>query len=183
MGVGELTKTVMNGGGTSVTRKKTASGIATTISHAGLTTTVDVDPKTNRVSMDISWDDKVQGASVSTSADSSADAIADATADAAPADDAAPAEAAAEEPAPGGHPKAGQSFSKKQYTWDEVKEHTSEDDVWVVVRGEVLDVTNFLTDHPGGKKAIMAYAGDDATEQFDMFHKPDVIDKYAPYVV
>ena len=31
--------------------------------------------------------------------------------------------------------------------------------------GEVLDVTNFLADHPGGKKSIMMFAGKDATEE------------------
>jgi hypothetical protein len=29
----------------------------------------------------------------------------------------------------------------------------------------------------------MIYAGRDATEEFNMMHKPDVIEKYAPEVV
>jgi cytochrome b involved in lipid metabolism len=49
--------------------------------------------------------------------------------------------------------------------------------------GEVLDVTNFLSEHPGGKKVIMIYAGKDATEEFNMMHQKDVIEKYAPEVV
>lgn len=36
----------------------------------------------------------------------------------------------------------------------------------------------FLDDHPGGKKAITIYAGKDATEQFMMMHKPEIIVKY-----
>ncbi|CAG8682286.1 3319_t:CDS:2, partial [Cetraspora pellucida] len=48
----------------------------------------------------------------------------------------------------------------------EKKEYTAEElDCWVIVNGEVLDVTNFLPDHPGGKKAILIYAGKDATEE------------------
>ena len=47
----------------------------------------------------------------------------------------------------------------------------------------MLDVTKFLKDHPGGKKAILIYAGRDATEEFNMLHKPDVIEKYAPDTV
>merc|ERR1712107_582035 len=38
--------------------------------------------------------------------------------------------------------------------------------------------TNFLADHPGGKKAIMLFAGKDATEEFDMLHGRKVIKKY-----
>jgi len=43
-----------------------------------------------------------------------------------------------------------------------------------------LDVTKFLPDHPGGKKAILLYAGKDATEEFNMLHEKNVVVKYAP---
>jgi len=69
------------------------------------------------------------------------------------------------------------------YSMDEVAKHNKKDDVWVVVNGEVLDVTNFLPDHPGGEKAILLYAGRDATEEFNMLHDPKVIPRYAPDAV
>jgi cytochrome b involved in lipid metabolism len=50
----------------------------------------------------------------------------------------------------------------------------------VVVDGQVLDVTKFLGEHPGGELAILTFAGKDATEEFNMIHPPDVIGKYAP---
>ncbi|RIB04736.1 hypothetical protein C2G38_2048187 [Gigaspora rosea] len=53
-------------------------------------------------------------------------------------------------------------------------------DCWVIVNGEVLNVTNFLPDHPGGKKAILIYAGKDATEEFNMLHDKGVVQKYSP---
>lgn len=74
----------------------------------------------------------------------------------------------------------------------------------VIIDGQVLDVTKFLPDHPGGAKgepclnrfqalaeradararilplsAILLYAGRDATEEFDMLHERSVITKYA----
>merc|ERR1712070_409619 len=67
-----------------------------------------------------------------------------------------------------------------EFTMEEVGKHNSKDDCWVVVGDMVLDVTEFLPDHPGGKKAIMLFAGKDATEEFDMLHKREVIEKYPP---
>jgi cytochrome b involved in lipid metabolism len=87
----------------------------------------------------------------------------------------APAPAAASTPAP--------EQSKKVYTAADVAKHNKETDCWVIVNGEVLDVTNFLKDHPGGKKPIMIFAGRDASTEFNLLHKPDVIQKYAPEVV
>ncbi len=34
---------------------------------------------------------------------------------------------------------------------------------------QVLDVTSFLGDHPGGELAILTFAGKDATEEFNMW--------------
>merc|ERR1719440_851396 len=63
---------------------------------------------------------------------------------------------------------------------EEVAKHTSKSDCWVVVAGQVLDVTKFLGEHPGGELAILTFAGKDATEEFNMIHPPDVVGKYAP---
>jgi len=64
------------------------------------------------------------------------------------------------------------------YTMEEVGEHTTEQDCWVVLNGEVFDVTSFLADHPGGARAILMYAGKDATEPFKMLHDEAIIQKY-----
>jgi len=66
------------------------------------------------------------------------------------------------------------------FTVDEVAKHNKESDLWVIIGGEVYNVTKFLPDHPGGKKAILNFAGKDATEEFDMLHERRVIKKYAP---
>ena len=75
------------------------------------------------------------------------------------------------------------SSGEKTYTSDEVAMHKKKEDIWVIIDGQVLDVTKFLPDHPGGEKAILLYAGRDATEEFNMLHDPKVIPRYAPDAV
>jgi len=65
-------------------------------------------------------------------------------------------------------------------TADEVAKHVTKEDCWVILHDKVLDVTSFLSEHPGGELAILTFAGKDATAEFDMIHPPDVIEKYAP---
>merc|ERR1719199_2479753 len=89
---------------------------------------------------------------------------------------AAPVAAAAAPAAPAPAAVAG-------YSLDEVAKHTTKEDCWVVVNGQVLNVTKFLPDPPGGELAILTFAGKDGTAEFDMIHPPDVISKYAPDAV
>ena len=67
-----------------------------------------------------------------------------------------------------------------EYTLEEVAKHTTKSDCWVVVNGQVLDVTSFLPDHPGGELAILTFAGRDASAEFNMIHPANVVEKYAP---
>ena len=61
---------------------------------------------------------------------------------------------------------------------EEVAQHNSASDCWIIIRDKVYNVTEFLDEHPGGKKAILLYAGKDATQEFEMLHRPDIINKY-----
>jgi flavocytochrome c len=70
------------------------------------------------------------------------------------------------------------SGGARSFTEAEIAKHNSEGDLWVVIEGKVYDLTSFLPDHPGGKKAIMLFAGKDATEEFNMLHPPNVLKKY-----
>lgn len=72
------------------------------------------------------------------------------------------------------------SVPEKEYTMEEVAKHNKKDDLWVVVKGVVLDLTNWLDEHPGGPQALMNFMGRDATEEFEMLHDDEVIPKYAP---
>jgi len=80
-------------------------------------------------------------------------------------------------------PAAAEVAKGGTYSVEEVAKHNKESDVWVIVGDDVLDVTKFLPDHPGGKMALMAFAGRDATTEFEMVHEEGVIEKYAPETV
>lgn len=72
----------------------------------------------------------------------------------------------------------------KIYSWEEIAKHKTADDCWVVLFGKVYDVTTFLPDHPGGTEAPLLLAGTDATEQWLMLHKPELLAKYGtPYLI
>lgn len=51
-------------------------------------------------------------------------------------------------------------------TMDEVAKHNSADDCWSVINGEVYDLTQFASRHPGGQDAIHSLCGVDGTNAF-----------------
>lgn len=56
-----------------------------------------------------------------------------------------------------------QEQQKAVFTWDEVAKHDKRDDRWLVIEGQVYNITNWARRHPGGSKVIGHYAGQDAT--------------------
>ena len=64
------------------------------------------------------------------------------------------------------------------FSSEEVAKHCSENDCWVIIQGNVYDVTKFLRDHPGGKKVLLNVAGKDATTQFQSLHQANVLLQY-----
>jgi predicted heme/steroid binding protein len=140
-----------------------ASGRLGAVANHLLETKVKIDPASQKVNIEFSWEDgsttagpAAHGAGVTSSKST------------APSVDAA----SANEPTRDNNSAA--ESNNNQFSIEEVAKHNKKGDVWVIVNGEVLDVTNFLPDHPGGEKAIMLYAGRDATEEFNMLHDPKV---------
>ena len=71
----------------------------------------------------------------------------------------------------------------REISLEELAKHCKKDDLWVAAKGLVMDVTNWVDDHPGGPAALYSQMGKDATEEFEMLHDDEVIPKYAPHVV
>ncbi|KAH8596596.1 putative fumarate reductase [Bisporella sp. PMI_857] len=72
------------------------------------------------------------------------------------------------------------SIPEKEFSVEEVAKHNTKEDLWVIVKGVVLDLSDWLDEHPGGPQALMNFMGRDATEEFEMLHDDEVIPKYAP---
>ncbi len=65
---------------------------------------------------------------------------------------------------------------------EEVAEHNTVDDCWLVADGVVYDVTSFLSEHPAGVAAIMRHAGQESSEDFQ-FHSQNAQKLWREYKV
>ena len=55
------------------------------------------------------------------------------------------------------------------YSWEDIRKHDKESDAWVVMNGDVFDVTSFLSEHPGGSSIVLNHLGTDI-EEVIFFH-------------
>ncbi|XP_076458631.1 acyl-CoA 6-desaturase-like [Babylonia areolata] len=68
---------------------------------------------------------------------------------------------------------------RKAYSWSEVQTHTDSNDRWLVIEGQVYNISTWARRHPGGSRVIGHYAGQDATDAFRAFHNDlDAVKKY-----
>ena len=56
-------------------------------------------------------------------------------------------------------PRLGTAGHAARCAAQEVADHASSDTCWIVINDSVLDVTEFLMEHPGGEDIIMEHAG------------------------
>ncbi|QKJ25591.1 hypothetical protein HRU87_05315 [Aquiluna borgnonia] len=80
-----------------------------------------------------------------------------------------PSPTASESKTPGQTPTATPSPSATAaagFTMEQVKSNNSASSCWAVVDKNVYDLTNWISQHPGGSGAISSLCGTDATSQF-----------------
>ncbi|KAF2791382.1 hypothetical protein K505DRAFT_363876 [Melanomma pulvis-pyrius CBS 109.77] len=65
----------------------------------------------------------------------------------------------------------------KVFDYAEVAQHNTAASCWVILYGNVYDVTDFIPEHPGGAKVILQLAGSDATEEYDPIHPPGILEE------
>jgi cytochrome b involved in lipid metabolism len=58
---------------------------------------------------------------------------------------------------------SGKPLLMKSFSMDEISEHKSRDDTWIVIDGYVYDVSRWQFKHPGGSRVVEYFAGQDAT--------------------
>jgi len=74
--------------------------------------------------------------------------------------------------------------STKILSLEEVQKHNDKQSTFIVIHGNVYDITQFAAEHPGGEEVLFEQAGKDASEAFeDVGHSTDARDLMKTYLV
>lgn len=63
------------------------------------------------------------------------------------------------------------------FTLEQIQSHNTENDCWIIIRGNVYNVSKF--EHPGGKKVLLDHAGKDATKIWESLHDVQLLETVA----
>lgn len=66
------------------------------------------------------------------------------------------------------------------YTEAQVAEHNKPDDLWLIIKGNVYDISKWAKSHPGGHLCLENMAGADATDPFENYHPAYVWERTLP---
>ena len=71
-----------------------------------------------------------------------------------------------------------------EYAPGVVRTHNTSADCWIVIRGKVYDVSQYLSSHPGGADIILSSAGKNASRAFDdVGHSKSAVQTLAKYEI
>ncbi|KAI0400286.1 cytochrome b5 [Xylaria palmicola] len=75
-------------------------------------------------------------------------------------------------------------MADNEYTLQDVAEHNTKKDLFVVIHDKVYDTTKFVDEHPGGEEVLLDVGGQDATEAFeDVGHSDEARETLEKYYV
>ncbi|GFF39620.1 probable cytochrome b5 [Aspergillus udagawae] len=57
--------------------------------------------------------------------------------------------------------------ASKEFTLQEISEHNTKKDLYLIVHDKVYDCSSFVDEHPGGEEVLLDVAGQDSTEAFE----------------
>jgi len=60
------------------------------------------------------------------------------------------------------------------FSKEEVANHSTREDCWMIIKGHVYDITPYFEYHPGGTKALLNFAGKDGTSNVE-FHSSQMM--------
>lgn len=60
----------------------------------------------------------------------------------------------------------GSNSADNMLTESSIASHSSIEDCWLIISNKVYDVTNYLSQHPGGRAVVLPYCGKEATVAF-----------------
>jgi cytochrome b involved in lipid metabolism len=69
------------------------------------------------------------------------------------------------------------------FTRQQVSQHNTPEDCWVVINGNVYNLTKFKKYHPGGMISITLVAGTDASKEFNAFHNKLIKNIIVPFKI
>jgi len=61
------------------------------------------------------------------------------------------------------------------FTEEEITKHHTRDSLWMIIKGNVYDITTYVCTHPGGERALLKFAGRDGTENVQ-FHSSKMLE-------
>ena len=74
--------------------------------------------------------------------------------------------------------------ASRSITLAEVEQHVAHGDLWLVIDGNVYDVSEYMDDHPGGGEIMLNAAGKDGTDDFeDVGHSPGAREQLKKFLI
>ncbi|EED91438.1 predicted protein [Thalassiosira pseudonana CCMP1335] len=71
----------------------------------------------------------------------------------------------------------------KRYSPSQISQHNTPTDAWLIYKSQVLDISKWISHHPGGEQTLLRFAGMDATDELRAFHDDWVLEEKLPHFV